>query len=237
MGIFCLGFEMKFTLLNTPYNLSLLVELGKSTVRQPQISQLVEALYESMFGTVVDGELETERMAVKTRLYSKDKGGIFKGSIIKKKQPVVVTDVLRAGSEPAALFYHKLCTLLEPHSVRQDHIMSQRIESSKGITGTTLMGSKIGGQVKDTIVLIPDPMGATGHSMEEVITHYSQHYGKAKRFVLVNLVVTPFYLDRLKKLKQNIHVYAARMDEKLTKDDFILPGLGGLGEMINNTRK
>ena len=115
--------------------------------------------------------------------------------------------------------------------------MSQRIETKSGVTGTTLMGSKIGGSIKNAIVFIPDPMGATGHSIVEIVNHYQNKYGKPKKFVVINLIITPQYLRRLAKIKAPLHVYTARLDKGLTKDDFIYPGLGGVGEIVNNTKK
>ena len=115
--------------------------------------------------------------------------------------------------------------------------MSQRIETASGVEGSKLSGSKIGGSIKGAIVFIPDPMGATGGSIEEIVNFYQKKYGKPKKFVVVNLVVTPQYLKRLQKIKTPLSVYTARMDKGLTKDDFIYPGLGGVGEIINNTKK
>lgn len=228
---------MKKTILNTPYNLSLLAKLGMPETEQPEISNIVESLFNNMFGTVVDEELERQQVSVKTRIYGEDKRGIWKGKIIKKKQKVIIADVIRGGIQPSNLFYLKLCSLLEPKYVRQDHIMSQRIETANGVSGTSLMSSKIDGSIRNSIVIIPDPMGATGGSIDEVINHYQKKYGMPKKFVVVNLVITPKYLKRLEKIKAKIHVYAARLDKGLTKTDFIYPGLGGVGEIINNTKK
>jgi uracil phosphoribosyltransferase len=229
---------MQTTILSTPYNLSLLAQLGSAATVQPQISKLVEEIFGNMFGVIVDRELAKEKVAIRTRIYKKTKEGVFRGEIIKRKQKAVVADVIRGGMLPANLFYLRLCELLEPALVRQDHIMSQRVETPNGVTGTSLMSSKIGGSVKDAVVFIPDPMGATGHSIEEVVRHYVQNFGKPKKFVVVNLVVAPNYLVRLQKIKGvELHVYAARKDKKLTQDDYIVPGLGGVGEMINNTKK
>lgn len=228
---------MRTTLLNTPYNLSLLAKLGQANVKQPEISALVQALYTNMFGVIVDQELAKIKVALKTRIYSKDSRGIFRGEIINPKQKIVVTDVIRGGIQPANLFYLQLCALLTASYVRQDHIMCQRLEGAAGVTGTDLSASKIGGSIKDQLVFIPDPMGATGHSLAKVIQHYLKHYGRPKRFIAIHLVITPAYRQRLAKIQAPLQVYAARQDPRLTKDDFILPGLGGVGEMINNTKK
>ena len=228
---------MKKTILNTTYNLALLAKLGQPETMQPEISRIIEELYHNMFGTIADQELVTEEKTLKTRIYAQDKRGVVKCRIFKKNQKIVVADVIRAGIQPSHQFYIKLAGILDPKKVRQDHIMSQRIETKKGVTGTSLMGSKIGGSVNNTIVFIPDPMGATGGSIAEVVAHYQKHYGNPKKFVVVNLVATPKYLKRLEKIKAEVHVYAARVDKGLTKTDFIYPGLGGVGEIVNNTKK
>lgn len=228
---------MKKTILDTPYNLSLLAELGSPNAKQPKISQIIEALYANLFGIVVDQELGQETVSIKTRVAIKDRRGVFKGKIFKKDQKVVVADVIRAGIQPAHQFYLKLTEILNPKFVRQDHIMSQRIETKHGVEGSKLSGSKIGGSIKNAIVFIPDPMGATGSSIQKIVNFYQKKYGKPKRFVVVNLIITPQYLKRLQKIKTPLSVYTARLDKGLTKDDFIYPGLGGVGEIVNNTLK
>ena len=228
---------MRKVILDTPYNLSLLAELGKPETLQPRISKIIEALYDNIFGIVMDNELEQETVSVKTRISAKDPRGVFHGKIFKKNQKAVVADVIRAGMMPSHQFYLKLTEILNPKFVRQDHIMSQRIETESGVEGSELTGSKIGGRINGAIVFIPDPMGATGGSVDEIVNFYRKNFGKPKKFVIVNLVITPQYIKRLEKIKAPISLYAARLDKGLTKDDFIYPGLGGVGEMINNTLK
>ncbi len=228
---------MKKQILNSTYNLSLLARLGTPEVVQPEVSSIVKELFGNMFGTIMDNELEKEIKSVKTRIYPQDKRGIFKGRIFKKKQKIVIADIIRGGIMPSHQYFLKLSNILDQRYVRQDHIMAQRIETSEGVDGTSLMASKIDGTVRNAIVIIPDPMGATGGSVAEVIDHYQKHFGKAKRFVIVNLIITPQYVKRLEKIKAPISLYASRLDKGLTKTDFIWPGLGGVGEMINNTKK
>jgi uracil phosphoribosyltransferase len=228
---------MKYTILDSPYHLSLLAELGSPQTKQPRISQLVEAVFESMFGTVVSAELASEKIKIKTRIFHKDQRGIFQGTVIKRKQKVVVVNVLRAGLLPSNIFYRNLCGLLNHQLVREDHLMAQRIETKRGVNGTNLSASKVGGPVKGAIVIIPDPMGATGGSMHQVIDFYEKNYGPAKKYIAVHAVITPQYLKKLATIKAPLSVYAARQDLGLTADDFIYPGLGGMGEIINNTKK
>lgn len=226
---------MKATVLNTPYNLSLLAELSKPTTLQPTISALIESLYTNLFGPVVDAELATEKVAVKTRLYPRTKEAVYRGPIIKKKQKVVVVDIMRGGIQPSQLLYLRLCQLLDPSFVRQDHIMSQRVNNKAGVKASSITCSKIGGSIEDAIVIIPDPMGATGHSIKNVADYYLENYGEPKKFVIINLVITPTYLSRLEEIEADVRVYSARKDSKMTRDSYIIPGVGGVGEMINNT--
>lgn len=227
---------MKVKIFDTPYHLSLLGKLGDPTTQQPEVSRLMADLYQSLFGFVMSETLETQEVSIKTRVFEKDQRGIYEGVVFKKDQKVVVTDLIRAGSEPSALFYHKLTELLDPSFVRQDHIMAQRIEKEGHVVDTNLMACKIGGSVENAFVFLPDPMGATGHSMEKVIEFYLAHYGQPKAFISVNLIITPEYIGKLKAIDAPICIYAARQDAGLTAEDYIYPGLGGVGEMISNTR-
>lgn len=226
---------MKTVILDTPYHLSLLARLGEPSCQQPEVSRLIHALYDSLFSHVSSATLETETMQIPTRMHGKDDRGIYSGIVFKKEQKVVVADLIRAGIEPSTLFYHKLTEILDPKGVRQDHIMAQRVEGEHGVTDTSLMASKIGGSIENATVFLPDPMGATGHSMEKVIEFYLTHYGKPKQFVGVHLIITPEYIERMQKIDAPISIYAARKDAGLTNEDYIYPGLGGVGEMISNT--
>ena len=68
---------------DTPYNLSLLAELGQASTFQPRISQIITALYDNMFSLIADQELEQASANIKTRIATKDHRGIWKGKIFK----------------------------------------------------------------------------------------------------------------------------------------------------------
>ena len=223
-------------IMDTPFNLSLLAELGHPETRQPRVSYLIREVYSNMFAPMVDKELEREEVKTETRISKLEpEDGFWEGEVIAKKQRVVVADIMRAGMVPSELVYTRLCSLLDPGCVHQDHLMSQRDDNPTGVTKSTLLGSKIGGSVQDQLVIIPDPMGATGNSMAEVMSHYLEHYGTPKRFVTMHLVIVRDFIERLMKIPADIHVYAARQDPRLTTNSYIVPGLGGVGEMISGT--
>jgi uracil phosphoribosyltransferase len=105
-------------------------------------------------------------------------------------------------------------------------------------------------------MLIPDPMGATGSTVSRVLHHYRKEVtGTARRVVAVHLIVTPEYLRHVCKNHPEVQVYALRLDRGLSSPEvlatvpgarwdeergltdhhYIVPGGGGLGEVLNNS--
>jgi len=132
--------------------------------------------------------------------------------------------------------------------------MARETDSLGRVTGTSISGSKIGGSVENSFVLFPDPMGATGGSLSHAISVYKKGAGPARRYVCMNLIVTPEYLRRMKADHPDVVVYAVRLDRGaspadvletvpgthwdresgLTDKQYIVPGGGGFGEIMNN---
>ena len=127
--------------------------------------------------------------------------------------------------------------------------------TAPAVTGVTLDGSKIGGPIDDATVIFPDPMGATGSSLAGVISHYSKIcLGGARALVAVHLIVTPEYVNRMTQQFPDLHIFAIRLDRGLsdaetlqtppgthpkrerglTDNHYIVPGAGGVGEVLNN---
>ena len=90
----------------------------------------------------------------------------FETTLIDPSTKYVVVDIDGAGIYPAQVCYEMLSLLCESSKIRQDHIYTNRRVNEKGqVIGNTFAGSKIGGDIADSIVLFPDPMGASsgGH--------------------------------------------------------------------------
>jgi uracil phosphoribosyltransferase len=182
--------------------------------------------------------------------------GIFHGQVLAPSTRAVVVNIARAGTLPSQVAYDLLNTILDPRLVRQDHIiMSRLLGESEQVVGSSIGGAKIGGDVDDAFVLFPDPMGATGGSLSTAISTYKQKVpGTARRYICINLIVTPEYLRRITTDHPDALVYAARLDrgmsapelfgtvpgthwdqEKgLNERQYIVPGGGGFGEIMNN---
>ena len=124
------------------------------------------------------------------------------------------------------------------------------------VTGSQLLSSKIGGGKESAVGLIPDPMGATGSTLEMVLDHYrDQVPGNWQKVIALHLIVTPEYIRRMRKTHPELIIYALRLDRGLSpqamlrsppglhwdqekglnENDYIVPGGGGFGEIMNNS--
>lgn len=244
-------------ILRDPLALSLLAKLCQKGTLQPEISRLVVELYRVLVHEVVAAEFPRERAIVPTRMIDVTPCGLWEGQVITRTTPAVVVALARAGLLPSQVTYDFLNQVLEPQGVRQDHLALGRTLDGEGrVTGAGLYASKIGGAVDGAVMLIPDPMGATGSTVSRVLNHYSKEvHGRPQRVVAVHLIVTPEYLRHVCQSHPEVSVYALRLDRGLsapavldtvpgtrwdeerglTDHHYIVPGGGGLGEVLNNS--
>ena len=245
-------------LVASPYLLSLLAKLGSPETRQPQITQLVERLYQHLLQAVLDLEFPRSTARLPTRM--KDlhpQEGYYEGEVLDPATRAVVVSIARAGVIPAQYCYLELNDLLDREGVRQDFILMNRVTNEANeVVGARIAGFKIGGPIDDACVLIPDPMGATGGSICRVLDLYAEEVpGTAKRWIAMNLIVTPEYIERMRSEHPEVAIYALRLDRGLSEPrvlqsipgtypeeehglndhQYIVPGAGGLGEVFNNS--
>lgn len=243
-------------ILADPYSLSQLAALCAKDTIQPAISQLVAALYTDLVKVVLNTEFPRKQVSIPTRMIASNPRGMFHGQVIDPAVRAISVNIARAGTLPSQVTYDLLNTVLDPRLVRQDHIiMSRMIDDTARVVGSNIGGAKIGGDVDDAFVLFPDPMGATGSSLSTAISTYKEKIaGRARRYICMHLVVTPEYLRRMHDDHPDAIVYAVRLDRGLSSpevfdtvpgthwdkerglDDhqYIVPGGGGFGEIMNN---
>lgn len=243
-------------LLSFPWPISVLARLCSEKTTQPEVNVLVGQLYDWLLCEVASRELARERAAVPTRMLAHNPEGVFQGERIDPSQRVVVVDIARAGMLPALRFYEGLNYLLDPANVRQDHVIASRVADESGrVVGVRVDATKIGGSVEDATVFLPDPMAATGTSVSAVINRYLNTLGgRPRRIVAVHLIVTPEYLREITRAFPEVEIYAVRLDRGLSAPDvlsttpgerwdeerglndhqYIVPGGGGFGEIMNN---
>jgi uracil phosphoribosyltransferase len=219
------------------YLRSALAELCSENTFQPRINDLIRELYSYLVKAVLNAEFPSEHVDVRTRMAKISDQGVWSGDVISRSVPTVTINVLRAGSVPSQICYDMLNRILQPELVRQDHVVMSRMTDSNGkVTGSHFGDSKIGGSIDNAFVLLPDPMGATGSSISEAISYYKNSVpGKARRYIAMHLIITPEYIKRMQADHPDVVVYALRLDRGLTDNQYIVPGGGGFGEIMNNS--
>ncbi|PWU18444.1 MAG: uracil phosphoribosyltransferase [Bdellovibrio sp.] len=245
-------------LLNSPLLHGLLADLCASETVQPRINQLVTDLYERLLDYVVDREFSVGPFSSSTRMTERHPEARVLGTRVLPQQRVICVDVARAGIIPSAVCYTNLHKYLQPDLIRQDHIFSSRTTGvdDEHVVGSEISACKIGGPKDGALLLIPDPMGATGNTVMATLEHYKQHVsGKWQKVLALHLIVTPEYLRAVQKAHPDLIIYAIRLDRGLSPQavlnttpglhwdqekglndaDYIVPGGGGFGEIMNNS--
>lgn len=88
--------------------------------------------------------------------------------------------------------------------------------------------------IPNAVVMILDPMLATGGSASATIT-YLKSQG-AKIIKLVCIVGAPEGVERIKTEHPDVDIYLSSLDEKLNEIGYIVPGLGDAGDRLFGTK-
>ena len=86
----------------------------------------------------------------------------------------------------------------------------------------------------EAIVLVVDPMLATGGSAVDAITNIKEK--GAKNIKLVCLVGAPEGVKAMQREHPDVDIYLAALDDHLNDDGYIVPGLGDAGDRIFGTK-
>jgi uracil phosphoribosyltransferase len=159
--------------------------------------------------------LEKESLIVKTPL------GTAKCNVIKDKKDIVIINVLRAA-----------IPLVEG-------MMRVFPESECGVVGAwreEVAPFKINLNymripcLDNKIVLLADPMLATGNTMNAILKEIKKH-GSPKRIVLFNVIASKEGIDKVSSYNPDLEIYTCAIDSKVNKDGYIVPGLGDAGDI------
>ena len=94
--------------------------------------------------------------------------------------------------------------------------------------------SKFPENIAESIVMVLDPMLATGGSSSDAICVLKDR--GAKSIKLVCIVGTPEGIDRITRDHPDVQIFLAGLDEKLDDNGYIVPGLGDAGDRIFGTK-
>lgn len=243
-------------LLDDPASFTLLARFCAPGTPPSELARLVRRLYERLAHSVVATELPRARLDVPTRMVSSSPEAVVRSIGIAPQTRVVTVGIARAGTVPSQVVYELLSELVDPEGVRQDHLFMSRTTDAQGhVTGATWHDAKVGREVEGRVILFPDPMAATGGSIVSALDHYKTRLeGTPERCVTLHLIVTPEALRHVLQAHPDTQVYALRLDRGLSSpavlatppgtrwdeerglDDhqYIVPGAGGVGEVLNN---
>lgn len=88
--------------------------------------------------------------------------------------------------------------------------------------------------IENRLVILVDPMLATGGSASDAITKLKER--GCHNIVMMCLVAAPEGVARLQKDHPDVNIYSAALDEKLNEHCYIVPGLGDAGDRLFGTK-
>lgn len=93
---------------------------------------------------------------------------------------------------------------------------------------------KLPSDIEDRIVILVDPMLATGGSSSDALTMLKRK--GCTNIRLMCLVAAPEGVEKVQADHPDVDIYVAALDEKLNEHAYIVPGLGDAGDRIFGTK-
>ena len=93
---------------------------------------------------------------------------------------------------------------------------------------------KLPEDIQDRLVIVTDPMLATGGSACDALTILKQR--GCNNIRLMCLVGAPEGIERVQREHPDIDIYLAAVDDRLNENAYIVPGLGDAGDRIFGTK-
>ena len=93
---------------------------------------------------------------------------------------------------------------------------------------------KLPSDISERLVIVTDPMLATGGSASDAIQMLKER--GCKNILLMCLVSAPEGVAYVQAQHPDVDIYTAALDEKLNEDAYIMPGLGDAGDRLFGTK-
>ena len=162
-------------------------------------------------------DLETKTVSVETPLQVAE--------FEKLHDNVVIVPILRAGLGMA-----DGVRAILPHA-KVGHLGLYRDEET---LETKEYLNKLPSTIKDSVVLLVDPMLATGNTVVYASTLLKN--AGVKKIIYVGLVGVDYGIENVHRNHPDVEIYLAAKDEKLNEKGYILPGLGDCGDRLFGTK-
>lgn len=88
--------------------------------------------------------------------------------------------------------------------------------------------------IEERLIVVTDPMLATGGSAVDAIDQIKKHGGKQIKFMCI--IAAPEGVEKLHKAHPDVQIYIGSLDRELNMDAYICPGLGDAGDRIFGTK-
>lgn len=191
--------------------------IRKKETSSMEFRQVVNEI-STLMGYEVTRDLETEDVEIETPI-AKATGKMISG------KKIGIVPILRAGLG----MVEGLLTIVP--AARVGHIgMYRDPETLKPVT----YYSKLPKDISSRLMIIVDPMLATGGSLIEAIDELKRN--GATNIKAINLLAAPEGLKAVEEAHPYVHIYIAALDEKLNEDGYIVPGLGDAGDRLFGTK-
>ena len=94
---------------------------------------------------------------------------------------------------------------------------------------------KLPEDIQERMVIVTDPMLATGGSASAAIKILKEEYG-CKNITLMDIIAAPEGVAVIRADHPDVDIFVAAVDEKLNENAYIVPGLGDAGDRIFGTK-
>ena len=93
---------------------------------------------------------------------------------------------------------------------------------------------KLPSGIDEKVVMVVDPMLATGGSAVDAIKLLKQHGCRKIKFMAI--IAAPEGVQKLAEAHPDVEIYVSTLDRQLNEHGYILPGLGDAGDRIFGTK-
>ena len=92
---------------------------------------------------------------------------------------------------------------------------------------------KLPEELSERIIIVTDPMLATGGSAIDAISYIKENGGRKIKFMCI--IAAPEGLEKLHEEHPDVQIYVGHVDRELNDEAYICPGLGDAGDRIFGT--
>ena len=168
-------------------------------------------------------DLELEDVTVRTPITE------CKCQRLKSDKEIIIAPILRAG-----LIFSDIANEIMPYATVRHIGMYRDEETLTPIWYYNKIPIEFDNP-KNKIILILDPMLATGNSAVDAMRLFANKNVPEKNIRFVSLISAPEGLRKVHALYPNVKIVTASIDDHLTDNGYIFPGLGDAGDRIFNT--